>query len=987
VSTRARRIFPLLGGVVALALAAWAEVIVESKNTTPLSLALYLAAILLFAISAWPLPPAAVDLPADALEAQATDTSTSKPRKSRQAALIMSVGIGLAVVLNVGSLFVLRQDIASLGGALLWLASLAMILGMGIALHRWQGWSPRWGVGVWPRTRRGKWLTALAIVAIFGVAVAARFLLLDQVPFGVNADEGDRAALSIRIMRGDTSASIFDIGWYWIANMYFWLLAQFMSIFGIGYVQARAFTAIAGAITAAVITWLALRNFGLRVGLITGAISAALAVLLQFSRFTSEAGPTAMLWTISAAFFLEAARTGKPWAWVGAGLSGGFALYFYPTGKLWIVVAAGFCSYLLIRGLGWRGSRWAIFRGAALAALASIMIMAPFVLNAVAVLQHPEVLYLRAQETSIFTGNNAARLHYYEPEKGMGALLVEQVIRSAGVFNQFNDSGGTWPTDRPVLYGLLAVLTLLGIGWSFLKWRDPRFAMIIIWFFIGFIGMVVTVDTPSLQRMTAALPLLALFPALTLDSMARRVEALSLGGNPWSVVSSRWATSGVLALVVAFLMWGQLNVYFVDYAKMDKWMHPTAQGNAVAGEGMDTLVVTIGRHQHMVNSGWVRLMAPDIPRAGIRAPGSHLPLSVPADKNLTFMLFRQQAHYLPYLREIYPQGVTRPFTHTTEGLLFTFYQISKEQRQAAQGAMAHPLSQGEPPATQVSTIGEAPPGITSYPTTMKWTAGLRAPQYWNYAFRAGPGPAELIIDGSAVLIVPSGTPEMTATVSLARGEHYLEYTGVMEAVDRPALLEWASLPEPEEPEKLPTAPPLDWQPVKSEQLIAAQTEAVGLFAVAQVEGRPEHKRIDRALANCCLSTLVRADGHPYTATWTGFLDAPVTGVYSMTLFSEGLVDLKLDGETALKVDTPGEIYTGASTTLTKGKHPVELTYRVAQGGGGIEWSWIPPGGVASIVPPSVLSPPEHAGIGPPVPFDLLGRKEHQVLDDPLEIIR
>ena len=91
-----------------------------------------------------------------------------------------------------------------------------------------------------------------------------------------------------------------------------------------------------------------------------------LAVALQFSRETSKSGVTAMLWALSVAFFLEAARTGRAWAWIGAGLAGGFSLYFYPTGRLWAVLAAAYCLYLLAHGLG--GRRVAILRGIALAA-------------------------------------------------------------------------------------------------------------------------------------------------------------------------------------------------------------------------------------------------------------------------------------------------------------------------------------------------------------------------------------------------------------------------------------------------------------------------------------------------------------------------------------------------------------------------------------------------------------------------------------------
>ena len=52
-------------GIIALALAGIAEGMVESKSKTILSLALYLAAIALFAVSAWPLPRTRLDSPVE----------------------------------------------------------------------------------------------------------------------------------------------------------------------------------------------------------------------------------------------------------------------------------------------------------------------------------------------------------------------------------------------------------------------------------------------------------------------------------------------------------------------------------------------------------------------------------------------------------------------------------------------------------------------------------------------------------------------------------------------------------------------------------------------------------------------------------------------------------------------------------------------------------------------------------------------------------
>ena len=105
------------------------------------------------------------------------------------------------------------------------------------------------------------------------------------------------------------------------------------------------------------------------------------------------------------------------------------------------------------------------------------------------------------------------------------------------------------------MLGVLAVLTLLGLGWCCLRWRDPRFVLLALWFWVGFAGVIVTVETPNVQRMGAAVPVVALFPALVLDSLARRVEiaAARRQGSRFSPRTARilaWGLAGVVALYV-----------------------------------------------------------------------------------------------------------------------------------------------------------------------------------------------------------------------------------------------------------------------------------------------------------------------------------------------------------------------------------------------------------------------------------------------------
>ena len=683
------------------------------------------------------------------------------------------------------------------------------------------------------------------------------------------------------------------------------------------------------------------------------------------------ASQTAALFAISVALFLEGARRGKDWAWIGAGLAGGFSVYFYPTGRLWVLLATGFCLYLLVVGLG--GLRWRILRGAALAALASIVAVAPFLVLGI---KRPVVLWNRAKETSIFAGDNVSRLAYYKPGWSLSRLLFEQTDRSLAMFNRLGTHGGFWPPLRPVMGHALALLTLLGLGWCCLRWRDPRFVALALWFWVGFVGVIVTIDNPDLLRMAAAYPVLALFPALVLDNLARRGETFMETRGAGVRRAGLWVPSTLISLAVVWLMWREGRFYFVDYAKMDRWSATRVESEAVLSFGTDTLVTTLGRDSsHRIIAGWNRLMALDTPMAGIQSPGSDLPLAMPAGRNLAFLVYADRPAYLPYLREIYPGGAIRQWYAADGRPVVTTYRLSRDQWSAAQGALAWP-SGGQP--IPVDTIGGVPSEFGHHSGPLLWTAALRVPRYWNYSFRIGPGPARLVIDGRAVLRIAEGRPAQTATVALARGEHPIEYEGVVSSQGRQPLLEWAALAEP------PASPngALHWLPVRKEELTRVRANPAGLLGVVELPGQPEQRRLDGALATCCVSRQVAWSDRPFTVRWTGTLKAPVGGLYAMSLFAQGAVDLKIDRETVIHTEASSDEASKAAVTLAAGSHSVELVFRVSGGPGGIEWLWTPPNGELSVVPPSALSPPPGATLGQDVPMSALGGGEMQPVQSP-----
>ena len=72
------------------------------------------------------------------------------------------------------------------------------------------------------------------------------------------------------------------------------------------------------------------------------------------------------------------------------------------------------------------------------------------------------------------------------------------------------------------------------------------------------------------------------------------------------------------------------------------------------------MVFTLGAHFHKISQGWVTFLAPGTPKAGLRYPGSDVPLAIPADRNLVFFVYPNQSDYLPWLEGLYPGGVLKP---------------------------------------------------------------------------------------------------------------------------------------------------------------------------------------------------------------------------------------------------------------------------------------------------------------------------------------
>jgi hypothetical protein len=174
----------------------------------------------------------------------------------------------------------------------------------------------------------------------------------------------------------------------------------------------------------------------------------------------------------------------------------------------------------------------------------------------------------------------------------------------------------------------------------------------------------------------------------------------------------------------------------------------------------------------------------------------------------------------------------------------------------------------------------------------------------------------------------------------------------------------------------------EWEAVPTPRLIAEASPPGGLFGRLIHEGRPEIRRRDRTIATGGVCDEIPWSP-PFDAVWTGRLLVPETGSYRMWFDAQGQVELLLDGRVVYRKSGEGDGQTGSEMTLAKGPHELEIRYHALSSPGFFEWRWRPPSGIESIVPPSVLSPPPGAGVGPPEPLSVIGPGLFQPRERPI----
>ena len=763
------------------------------------------------------------------------------------------------------------------------------------------------------------WRTPESVVACAIILIGAVMRLYDLagIPSGIHGDETGEALITLSVLEGK-GPNPFGTAFYGDRALYFYLHAPFFIVFGKTLTAVRIFSALAGVATLPAFYLLMRRLFGIRPALIALALLAGSAVHINYSRLGLNVVQIS-LFTIVTLYCLRLGQESRrPFWWLSTGILAGLTVYFSFGGILVSVTVALYFLYLFItRHSNWRA--WAT--GAVFCAIGVAMTILP---AAVFTLGQND-LYAEHAASRLIFGNWEWIAATHRTSSWWG-VLVGQLKANLLFFFSGHDFGPFYVfTGAPMLAAALGPFVALGLALMLVRSRDDRYGLLALWFWtVVLFGGVLTINSPQSHRLLPAALAAIAGAALVLD---------------WIVVAGsqllpRRAAPALLALAVAvptLAAYADNSNYFGPALASKPWAMETQQGYYFATLGPGYRGYTLAAPRLPFDSSVTRFLAPGVEGDSLTNPGLRLPLSVPPDRDLAFVVYPFMSHYLPLLHSLYPSAVVEKVRGGSGQVAFTSVRVPATEVARSQGLIARygDVTRVEQDA---SALGE---GAARYPAEATWSGSIYVERDGSYLFRIGGPASSLLIDGALTGV--------DRPLHLWKGWHPLEVKGQLPEAGSRVALEWA-----------PPDQPLSEVP---SHLLDARNLSGSLRGLSPIEGGRAAERLDRTIGFRDLGQLFLGQG-PLSARWEGTLHAPAEGLYGFSLRSNGRAEITIDGGTA--VSNNGESWekpTTATLPLAAGPHSFTVHYDGRRDGGLLEVLWTVPGGSTGLIPPEAFAPP------------------------------
>ena len=297
------------------------------------------------------------------------------------------------------------------------------------------------------------------------------------------------------------------------------ILIWSMRLFGqnqYGLVMASVLT---GTLTLPFVYLLGRETFGRWTGFIAMTLLATCYTHIHFSRIMF--GPAATFTTTVAFYaFFRGWRTQRDLPFAVSGLFLGFALLTYDSSR----VAPLIIIALFLTSRFWKSESTTLtvsMRHWVLVAAGALLGFGPMLAF---VLRDFSAYVGRGHTVMLWTDVTWAHSLEKYGASTPAAVVLEQMRHTFLCLHLYGDESPHFALARPMVGALTAALFTLGIGFSFWRWRDPRFLALLTWIGVTFVlGGVLTSDPPYLPHLNIALPAIVLVAGMAADRFGRVV--------------------------------------------------------------------------------------------------------------------------------------------------------------------------------------------------------------------------------------------------------------------------------------------------------------------------------------------------------------------------------------------------------------------------------------------------------------------------------
>jgi hypothetical protein len=371
------------------------------------------------------------------------------------------------------------------------------------------------------------------------VAAILRTFRLDTFPPGLYADVAENGLDAQHGLQAIYSRGIGN----GIEGMIVWLDAVSVALLGARPMAIYVTTVVIGLVTLPIHFLLASRLFGRRVGLISTALLAVSFWAVHYSRLGYRTLLVPLFLDLAFLLLWWASQRGSAWRWALAGAAIGLGGYTYTSYRLVVLVIVGLVVVRIRarRELPGNRSSWALY------ALGAAVLAAPLV---IATILHPDVLN---RDVGVSVVNGGSLL-------GLPGRLFDHAWRTIVAFNVWGDAEGQYNIPHlPLFDPLVGLAFLAGIVVAFTRWRESRYALVLLW--LGVFTLVVALSdrTPHMLRGSGLVPAAYLLAAVGLDAVLQKLWPRRVA----LVAAAVWVISLVWTAVFYFAVYPTVPSLYV----------------------------------------------------------------------------------------------------------------------------------------------------------------------------------------------------------------------------------------------------------------------------------------------------------------------------------------------------------------------------------------------------------------------------------------